>query len=59
MTCDGRDVIANNIRLPNDIKVGDWICMSGMGSYTYGPRSEFNGMKSAEKIITWNGSLEA
>jgi len=29
-----------------------------MGAYTYGPRSEFNGMKSTERIVSWNGNLE-
>jgi diaminopimelate decarboxylase len=38
MTCDGRDVIANNLTMPSDLEVGDWIVMGGMGSYTYGPR---------------------
>jgi ornithine decarboxylase/alpha-1,3/alpha-1,6-mannosyltransferase len=38
MTCDGRDVIANNIDMPSDIQVGDWIIMSGMGAYSYGSK---------------------
>jgi diaminopimelate decarboxylase len=46
MTCDGMDVIAKNINLPIDVKVNDWLVFGGMGSYTVGPRSEFNGMKS-------------
>lgn len=65
MTCDGRDVIASNIKLPVDMNVGDWIVMGGMGSYTYGPRycnnvmfrSKFNGMKSTTKIKTWKGEM--
>lgn len=39
------------------MKVSDWICLSGMGAYTYGPRSTFNGMNSTEKIIYWEGEL--
>lgn len=39
------------------MKVGDWLCISGMGAYTYGCRSSFNGMKSTEKIIKWNAKL--
>lgn len=38
MTCDGNDVIASNMRMPIDLKVGDWLCMSGMGAYTVGPK---------------------
>lgn len=58
MTCDGHDVIVNTIRIPQEIQVGDWLVFSGMGAYTYGPRSEFNGMKSTERIVSWNGNLE-
>lgn len=57
MTCDGRDVIASNMMLPHDMQVGDWIIMGGMGSYTYGPRSQFNGMKSTTKVRTWKGRM--
>lgn len=38
MTCDGADTIAKNITMPIDLNVGDWLCMSGMGAYTYGPK---------------------
>jgi hypothetical protein len=40
------------------MKVGDWLCISGMGAYTYGPKSNFNGMKSTDKIIRWNAKLQ-
>jgi len=43
MTCDGYDVIANSISAP-EMEVGDWIVVGGMGSYTVGPASKFNGM---------------
>lgn len=43
MTCDGYDVIANSMNTPN-MEVGDWIVVGGMGSYTVGPSSKFNGM---------------
>ncbi|CAK78893.1 unnamed protein product (macronuclear) [Paramecium tetraurelia] len=58
MTCDGADVIANNITVPTDMNVGDWLCMQGMGSYTIGPKSTFNGMKSTTKVYQWSGQLE-
>jgi len=36
MTCDGVDVIVNKMSLPKNLKEGDWLCLNGMGSYTYG-----------------------
>ena len=53
MTCDGMDIIAKNLAVPTDIEVGDWLCLAGMGAYTYGCRSNFNGMTSTNKIIPW------
>ena len=58
MTCDGADVIVNNIKLPSNIEIGDWLCMGGMGSYTIGPKSEFNGMKCTAKVYKWTGRIE-
>jgi diaminopimelate decarboxylase len=58
MTCDGMDIITKNINTPVEMKVGDWLCISGMGAYTYGPKSNFNGMRSTEKIIRWNAKLQ-
>lgn len=49
MTCDGMDVIAEDVLLP-ELQVGDWLCLSGMGAYTVGPKSEFNGMHTTEKV---------
>jgi len=46
MTCDGMDIITKSMAVPYSLKVGDWLCLSGMGAYTYGCRSNFNGMKS-------------
>ncbi len=45
MTCDGIDVITRNIKVPKELKVGDWLCISGMGAYTYSCRTSFNGMQ--------------
>ena len=53
MTCDGRDIIANNFVAP-DMNVGDWMVFGGMGAYTVGPKSMFNGMEATTKILTWN-----
>lgn len=43
MTCDGQDMIAKNIKLP-DMEIGDSILINGMGAYTIGAASNFNGM---------------
>lgn len=48
MTCDGIDVVASNIEVPEELKVGDWICVGGMGAYTYSLSTCFNGMLSGE-----------
>ena len=45
MTCDGADTIARNMMLPNDMNVGDWIVMGGMGAYTYGPKYPISKIK--------------
>lgn len=46
MTCDGMDIITKSINIPIDAQVGDWLCFNGMGAYTHGCRSNFNGMTS-------------
>lgn len=58
MTCDGLDVIAKGIFCPQ-LNVGDWLLVGGLGAYSYGSRTEFNGMKSCDKIIRWNGRIES
>jgi len=58
MTCDGLDVITKNLSIPKDLKVKDWLCLSGMGAYTYGPKSTFNGMNSTEAIQYWSANVE-
>lgn len=58
MTCDGRDIISNNMLLPKDLQVGDWLVMGGMGSYTIGPKSMFNGMVATDRIGLWTGDME-
>ena len=55
MTCDGMDIIARQIMMPKGVKVGDWLCFGGMGAYTYGPRSRFNGMRSLVSVKEWAG----
>lgn len=50
MSCDGMDVICNDISMP-EMNVSDWIVMGGLGAYTFGPKSEFNGMKALKKVV--------
>lgn len=33
MTCDGYDIIANNLPIPS-LEMNDWLVFGGMGSYT-------------------------
>lgn len=50
MTCDGLDIISNNINVPVDAKIGDWFCFGGMGAYTHGSKTNFNGMVTTEEV---------
>ena len=54
MTCSAFDIIAKNAFVPVDMNIGDWLFIGGMGAYVYELRSEFNGMKSMQKIIPWS-----
>jgi len=58
MTCDGMDIIVKNMSVPQELKMYDWICFSGMGAYTYGQKSNFNGMSSLDQIICWPTSFK-
>lgn len=59
MTCDGADVISRNTGFSSEVKVGDWLCFSGMGSYTFGPKSSFNGMESTTRVFKWSSPIGA
>ena len=37
--------------------VDDWIVFGGMGSYTVGCKSKFNGMTAVEKIVVLNKNI--
>lgn len=56
MTCDGYDIVCKNLSVP-EMNVGDWLIIGGMGAYTYGPKSSFNGMNALKKIIAWKGEI--
>lgn len=57
MTCDGMDILAKNIPVPVEAKVGDWFCFSGMGAYTHGCKSNFNGMLTTENTYRWPAKI--
>jgi diaminopimelate decarboxylase len=50
MTCDGLDIISRNLSIPVETKIGDWLCFGGMGSYTFGVKTTFNGMTTTDEI---------
>lgn len=50
MTCDGADIICENFEFNQSVDVGDWLCLGGMGAYTYTAKSTFNGMQAGTKI---------
>lgn len=47
------DVIIKNFMVPEDLNVEDWLVFGGMGAYTYGPKSEFNGMSSLSRVYAF------
>lgn len=57
MTCDGMDVITKSINVPKNLKVTDWLCFSGMGAYTFGSKSTFNGMRATDKVLKWEATV--
>lgn len=50
-------MIADHVKMPDHLEIGDWISMGGMGSYTFGPRSLFNGMQSTTRIVSYDPKL--
>lgn len=58
MTCDGMDIISKNIGVPVDAKVGDWFCFGGMGAYTHGSKSNFNGMTTTDSTYKLSIPME-
>lgn len=57
MTCDGTDIITKEISVPNNLKIGDWLCIGGCGAYTISCGGNFNGMEISDKIITMSIEL--
>ena len=36
--------------MSKNVDIGDWLCFSGMGAYTYTAKSTFNGMVAGNKV---------
>ena len=50
-TCDGNDVLPGELELPGDLREGDWIEFSNMGTYSLVLSSGFNGFKTESSIV--------
>lgn len=53
MTVDGSDVISRNVKLSSKLQIGDWLVFGGLGAYSSGMMTKFNGMEAGTKIYTW------
>jgi ornithine decarboxylase len=54
-TCDSVDHIDGPFMLPEDVREGDWIAMSDMGSYAFAMQTGFNGFYSNQKVTIGEG----
>jgi ornithine decarboxylase len=50
-TCDSVDMMNGPFMLPEDIRVGDWIKIEGLGAYGEVSRTDFNGFGTVQKLI--------
>jgi ornithine decarboxylase len=65
-TCDGIDIVSDWLELPEDLEVGDALCVPNMGAYTSAAASDFNGyattrrvyVENQEELATCTSSLE-
>ena len=55
-TCDSADCLAEDMECP-ELRVGDWLSVSNMGSYTLVSASEFNGFPQPSCRYEENGHL--
>ncbi|KAL6712903.1 Ornithine decarboxylase [Lecanora helva] len=49
-TCDGVDQIIEDVALPKDLDVGDWLYFENMGAYTSCLATSFNGFSSKQIV---------
>ena len=50
-TCDGTDCVSRSCRLPEVVRVGDWLAFEGMGAYTTCLATRFNGFESRRDVV--------
>jgi len=50
-TCDGIDVITDQIFLPGVINIGDWLFFENMGAYTKCSATKFNGYNDDHEVV--------
>lgn len=48
-TCDGLDVIAESIELP-ELTIGEWLYVENFGAYTVAASSDFNGFTKTQNV---------
>ncbi|KAF9262492.1 ornithine decarboxylase [Marasmius fiardii PR-910] len=58
-TCDSIDCVCPCTRLPNNLRVGDWLGFDNMGAYTVCAASQFNGFEVSKVIYTTGGGAAA
>ena len=58
MTLDGTDIISTDVKVPCKLQIGDWLVFGGLGAYSSGMITKFNGMQAITKIYTWEGDVQ-
>ncbi|KAK1219460.1 Ornithine decarboxylase [Marasmius sp. AFHP31] len=58
-TCDSIDCVCPSTKLPNSLRVGDWLGFDNMGAYTVCAASQFNGFEVSNVIYTTGGGATA
>lgn len=51
-TCDSLDRLPDGLMLPGDVQVGDYVLFGGMGAYSVGLSTAFNGYGVRDVVIT-------
>jgi ornithine decarboxylase len=56
-TCDAKDTLPGTVRLPVDIRPGDYLEFGNIGAYSLSGRTDFNGFYS-DRIVTITSTTE-
>lgn len=57
-TCDAKDTLPGSVRLPVDIRPGDYLEFGNIGAYSLSGRTDFNGFYS-DRIVTITSPTES